>query len=381
MSVDVLVWYQRSFTVASCNALHLYQSIRLSFGRYNVHFFQPLFEKVSNYACHIPWPCFQLFTFHSRSRGAPPLLWRRGGLALCWSMLLATKMGSSRPPQMFWFQSCFDFQVLTYWLLRSLSVCVCMWHQRFRELSNPRSFEAPLLLCIRRHDTYCALYDIHSIIIVYNHPAPFFLELRLLPTILCRGCRIRTAINIGKLLFHWCGGQGVKTARVSGFGERISADIQRFCETSRCTSVLAPRETLISSCIWPPGSSPHEVQAVRLVDRNDTLRRSQWSVLEDVGPIWLGCSRVSGRTNQMFRSQPAVIDLLLKFRIWHHVMSCVVILSLLVNKKLRQQWCLGTFMKHLKISRHPLLLELLADSADQQMDSWHVTISDNSNSP
>lgn len=146
--------------------------------------------------------------------------------------------------------------------------------------------------------------------------------------------------------------------------------IPRFCETSRCTSVLAPRETLISSCIWPPGSSPHEVQAVRLVDRNDTLRRSQWSVLEDVGPIWLGCSRVSGRTNQMFRSEPAVIDLLLKFRIWHHVMSCcVVILSLLVNKKLRQQWCLGTFMKHLKISRHPLLLELLVDSADQQMDS------------
>lgn len=127
MSVDVLVWYQRSFTVASCNALHLYQSIRLSFGRYNVHFFQPLFEKVSNYACHIPWPCFQLFTFHSRSRGAPPLLWRRGGLALCWSMLLATKMGSSRPPQMFWFQSCFDFQVLTYWLLRSVSVCVCVY--------------------------------------------------------------------------------------------------------------------------------------------------------------------------------------------------------------------------------------------------------------
>lgn len=126
-------------------------------------FFQPLFEKVSNYACHIPWPCFQLFTFHSRSRGAPPLLWRRGGLALCWSMLLATKMGSSRPPQMFWFQSCFDFQVLTYWLLRSVCVCVCVWHQRFRELSNPRSFEAPLLLCIRRHDTYCALYDIHSI--------------------------------------------------------------------------------------------------------------------------------------------------------------------------------------------------------------------------
>lgn len=87
-------------------------------------FFQPLFEKVSNYACHIPWSCFQLFTFHSRSRGAPPLLWRRGGLALCWSMLLATKMGSSRPPQMFWFQSCFDFQMLTYWLLRSVCVCV-----------------------------------------------------------------------------------------------------------------------------------------------------------------------------------------------------------------------------------------------------------------
>ena len=257
-------------------------------------FFQPLFEKVSNYACHIPWPCFQLFTFHSRSRGAPPLLWRRGGLALCWSMLLATKMGSSRPPQMFWFQSCFDFQVVTYWLLRSLCVCVC-------DTSGSGSFRTHEVL---RPHCCCVYADmihiVHSMIyIVYNHPALFFLELRLLPTILCRGCRIRTAINIGKLLFHWFGGQGQDCKGFSVW----RTDIPRFCETSRCTSVLAPRETLISSCIWPPGSSPHEVQAVRLVDRNDTLRRSQWSVLEDVGPIWLGCSRVSGRTNQMFRSQ------------------------------------------------------------------------------
>ena len=290
-------------------------------------FFQPLFEKVSNYACHIPWPCFQLFTFHSRSRGAPPLLWRRGGLALCWSMLLATKMGSSRPPQMFWFQSCFDFQVLTYWLLRS--VCVCVWHQRFRELSNPRSFEAPLLLCIRRYDTYCALYDIQSIqspsSVFFGTQATPYYPMQRMPNQNCNQYR-KTSLSL-----MWRPGcQDCKGFRV------WRTDIQRFCETSRCTSVLAPRETLTSSCIWPPGSSPHEVQAVRLVDRNDTLRRSQWSVFEDVGPIWLGCSRVSGRTNQMFRSQPAVIDLLL-LHIWHHVMSCcVVILSLLVTKKLRQ---------------------------------------------
>ena len=134
MPVDVLVLYQRSVTVATCNALHLYQSIRLSLVCYWCVFcwnLKPFFEKVANYACCIPLQCFQLFTFHSRSTGAaPPLLRRRGGPALCWSMLLATS-----PVVRNWghpgLHRCFDFRVALIfrcWLPDFSEVCVCVPH-------------------------------------------------------------------------------------------------------------------------------------------------------------------------------------------------------------------------------------------------------------
>ena len=163
---------------------------------------------------------------------------------------------------------------------------------------------------------------------MYNHPAVFRLELRLLPTILCRGCRIGTAINNGKLLFHWCGGQGVKTAR--GFWV-WRTDIPRFREAPSCTSVLAPLQTLtdiilhVNSRIFPSWSSrcPTCWKKWRAVQKSMISSWRCWSYLTwmlksfwvnklDVPISWL---------SRCFISSSVGIDLL-SFHIWHHVMSC-----------------------------------------------------------
>ena len=262
---------------------------------------------------------------------------------------------------------CFDFRValiFRWWLIdfSEVCVCVCVWHQRFRELSNPRSFEAPLLLCIRRYDTYCALYDIHSIqspsSVFFGTQATPYYPMQRMPNQNCNQYR-KTSLSL-----IWRPG-----SRLQGFlglenrYPQILWNISLHLGT--CTTWDPDIILHLTSRIFPSWSSscPTCWQKWHAAQKSMISSWRCWSNL-----TWMLESFWANKSDVPISA--AVIALLLKFSIWHHVMSCcVVILSLLVNKKPRQQWCLGTFMKHLKISRHPLLLELLVDSADQQMDS------------